>query len=103
MNLNVAKILLTPGLLLYYEIMPVQLVKKNGKAEPFHRQKIVDACKAIGAPADVAANIADETEKIARDQMSTSEVRQLVLDRLSKLKQDWVNNWLKHEQTKGKK
>jgi len=78
----------------------VQVVKKDGKTEPFQRQKIVKACTAAGAPSDVAASVADEIEKSAHEQMTTSEIRTKVLARLGKLRQDWVNNWEKHEQTK---
>ena len=52
---------------------------------------------------DVAASIADEIEKSARDQMPTSEIRTTILDRLGKIRQDWANNWKKYEQTKGGK
>lgn len=83
--------------------MAIQVVKKDGKTEPFQRQKIVNACTAVGAPADVAASIADEIEKSARDQMPTSEIRAIILERLGKIKQDWAKNWEQHEQTKGKK
>ncbi|MBA7593260.1 MAG: ATPase [Hadesarchaea archaeon] len=82
--------------------MAIQVVKKDGKTEPFQRQKIVNACTAVGAPADVAAGIADEIEKSARDQIPTSEIRAMVIDRLGKIKQDWAKNWAQHEQTKGK-
>ena len=83
--------------------MAIQVVKRDGKTEPFQRQKIVKACTAVGAPADVAASIADEVEKSARDQMPTSEIKSMVLDRLGKIKQDWVKNWAQYDQTKGKK
>lgn len=82
--------------------MAIQVVKKDGKTEPFQRQKIVNACTVVGAPADVAAGIADEIEKSARDQIPTSEIRAMVIDRLGKIKQDWAKNWAQHEQTKGK-
>lgn len=83
--------------------MAIQVVKKSGKAEPFHRQKIVDSCTAAGAPADVAASIADDIEKSARDQMPTSEIRVLVLDRLGRIRPEWRKNWEQHEATKGQK
>jgi transcriptional regulator NrdR family protein len=79
--------------------MAVQVVKKSGKTEPFQRQKIVDSCTKAGAPADVAAGIADEIEKSARDQMPTSEIRAMVLERLGKFRQEWVKAWTDHEQT----
>lgn len=82
--------------------MAVQVVKKNGKAEPFERQKIVKSCTAVGAPADVAASIADDVEKSARDQMPTSEIRAMALEKLGKIKPDWVKNWEQHDQTKRK-
>jgi len=44
----------------------------------------------VGAPADVAASIADEIEKSARDQMPTREIRAMVPNRLGKIKKDWV-------------
>lgn len=83
--------------------MAVQVVKKSGKAEPFQRQKIVKSCTAAGAPADVAASIADEIEKSARDQMSTNEIRAMVLQKLGKIRSEWVKNWEKYNQTKPKK
>ena len=83
--------------------MAVQVVKKSGKAEPFQRQKTVKSCIAAGAPADVAASIADEIEKVARDQMPTSEIRSMVLQRLGKIRPEWIKNWEKHEQSKPKK
>ena len=83
--------------------MAIQVVKKDGKAEPFQRQKIVNSCTAVGAPADIAASIADEIEKSARDQMPTSEIRAAVLDKLGKIKQDWVKAWTEYEPTKGAK
>ncbi len=83
--------------------MAIQVAKRDGKTEPFQRQKIVNACTAVGAPADVAASIADEVEKSARDQMPTSEIKAMVLDKLGNLKQDWVKNWAQYDQTKGKK
>ena len=83
--------------------MAIQVVKKNGKAEPFHRQKIVDSCTKAGAPADVAASIADDIEKSARDQMPTSEIRVLVLDRLGRVKPEWRQSWEKYDQSKGQK
>ena len=82
--------------------MAVQVVKKDGKAEPFERQKIVKSCTAVGAPADVAASIADDIEKSARDQMPTSEIRAMALEKLGKIKPDWVKNWEQYDQTKGK-
>ena len=82
--------------------MPIQVIKKNGKAEPFHRQKIVDSCTKAGAPPDVAASIADDIQKTARDQMPTSEIRVLVLDRLGRMKPEWRKNWEQYEATKKK-
>ncbi len=83
--------------------MAVQVVKKDGKAEPFERQKIVKSCTTAGAPADVAASIADDIEKSARDQMPTSEIRRMALEKLGKIRPEWVQNWQKYEQGKGKK
>jgi transcriptional regulator NrdR family protein len=84
-------------------LVAVQVVKKSGKAEQFQRQKIVKSCTAAGAPADVAASIADEIEKAARDQMSTNEIRTMVLQKLGKIRPEWVKNWEKYDQTKPKK
>ncbi len=78
-----------------------QVVKKDGKTEPFQRQKIVNSCTAVGAPADLAASIADEIEKSARDQMPTSEIRAKVLERLGEAKREWVDAWQEYEKTKG--
>lgn len=84
--------------------MAVQVVKKDGKTEPFQRQKVVKSCTSAGAPADVAASIADEIEKSAHEQMPSNEIRKMVLERLGKIRQDWANNWIKYESTKvGKK
>ena len=83
--------------------MAIQVVKRSGKTEPFQRQKIVRSCTTAGAPADVAASIADEIEKSARDKMPTSEIRAMVLQRLGEIRPEWVKNWEKYEQTKEKK
>ncbi|MDI6643396.1 MAG: ATP cone domain-containing protein [Candidatus Hodarchaeaceae archaeon] len=83
--------------------MAVQVIKKDGKAEPFQRQKIIKSCTAVGAPVDVAASIADDIEKSARDQMPTSEIRAMVLEKLGKIRSEWAKNWEKYEQTKGQK
>lgn len=83
--------------------MVAQVVKKDGKTEPFQRQKIVKSCMAVGAPADVAASIADDIEKSARDQMPTSEIRAMVLEKLGRIRPEWAKNWKQYEQTKGKK
>jgi transcriptional regulator NrdR family protein len=78
--------------------LAIQVVKKSGKTEPFQRQKIIDSCTKAGAPPDIAAGIADEIEKLARDQMPTSEIRAAVLERLGKLRQEWVKAWTDYEQ-----
>lgn len=82
--------------------MAIQVVKKDGKTEPFQRQKIVNSCTSVGAPADVAASIADEIEKAARDQMPTSEIRTMILERLRKIRPEWAKAWEEYEKTKGK-
>ncbi len=83
--------------------MEISVVKKSGKAEPFQREKIVKSCLGAGAPADVAARIADEIEKTARDQMPTSEIRAAVLAKLGEIRQEWVKAWEEYEAKKGEK
>lgn len=80
--------------------MEVRVVKRSGESEPFQREKIVKACTGAGAPADIAARIADEIEKSARDQMPTTEIRAAVLEKLRSEKPEWETAWLEYEKEK---
>lgn len=81
----------------------VKVVKRDGTTEPFQRKKIVNACVGAGAPADVAASIADEIKAAARDKMPTSEIRKIVLKKLGKVRPGLVKAYKQYEASKAKK
>ena len=81
----------------------VKVVKRSGTTEPFQRLKVVKSCTAAGAPADVAARIGDEIEKIPRDEMPTSEIRAAVLEKLRVIRPEWAKAWEEYDAKKGKK
>ncbi|KXA99407.1 hypothetical protein AKJ48_04060 [candidate division MSBL1 archaeon SCGC-AAA261O19] len=81
--------------------MATNVVKKSGEKEPFEHKKIVDSILTTGAPPDVAAQIADEVEEAVEEEVSTEQIRNMVLQKLGNIKQEWVDSWKEYEKTKG--
>lgn len=73
------------------------VVKKDGRKEPFIKEKIVVSAVKTGASIKVARDIADEIEKHPKDEIKTLWIRQHVLDKLELHNPDWPRRWLNYD------
>ena len=74
--------------------MPKTVIKKDGRKEPFIKEKIVTSAVKAGAPADIARKIADKIEKHPEESIKTQWVRNQVLDELKYHNPEWPKRWL---------
>lgn len=82
--------------------MEIQVTKKGGAVEPFQREKIVKSCVNAGATREVAEEVANEVAKNLHENITTSEIRALVLSNLANENPAWVMKYMEYEQTKKK-
>jgi 2-phosphoglycerate kinase len=82
--------------------MEIHVTKKTGVFEPFQREKLVKSCMNVGASLEVAEKVADEVAKNIQNNISTSEIRALVLTSLSNENPAWVMKYMEYELTKTK-
>ena len=82
--------------------MEIHVTKKNGVPEPFQREKLIKSCINAGASLEVAEKVADEVAKQIQSNISTSEIRALVLSSLSNENPAWVMKYMEYELTKKK-
>jgi len=82
--------------------MEIHVTKKTGVFEPFQRKKLVKSCMNAGASLEVAEKVADEVAKHMQNNISTSEIRALVLSSLSDENPAWVMRYMEYEMTKKK-
>lgn len=80
----------------------VGVIKRDGKREDFDREKIVRACTGCGASRDLADRIATEVEEKTHEGMRTSEIKDIVLERLRAEDPRFVRNWMEYESTKSR-
>ena len=73
--------------------MPKIVIKKDGRREPFIREKIVVSVVKSGAPVEIARKIADKIERHPDETIKTQWVRKQVLDELSYHNPDWPKRW----------
>lgn len=78
----------------------MRVVKKDGSIEEFDKEKIKGSCLKAGAAPDVAEKIANEIENLVYEEMSTEEIRVLVLSRLRKADRSCVDKWMDYEKNK---
>jgi 2-phosphoglycerate kinase len=82
--------------------MEIYVTKKTGVPEPFLREKLVRSCMNAGASSEVAEKVADEVAKHMQNNVSTNEIRALVLTSLSNKNPAWVMRYMEYELTKKK-
>ncbi len=82
--------------------MEIHVTKKTGVLEPFQREKLVKSCVNAGASLEVAEKVADEVAKQIQNDISTSEIRAVVLSSLSNENPAWVMKYMEYELTKKK-
>jgi len=76
------------------------ITKKDGTKEEFDKEKLKNSCLNAGIAPDVAENIANEIESIIHENITTEEIRVLVLSRLRKTDPSCVQKWLDFEKNK---
>jgi transcriptional regulator NrdR family protein len=74
-----------------------KVIKKDGKTEPFIKEKIVVSAIKTGAPADVARSIADKIEKHPDENIKTIWIRKQVLDELHVHNPEWPKRWYNYD------
>jgi transcriptional repressor NrdR len=72
----------------------VDVVKADGRREPFVREKVVVSALKSGAPPEEARAIGEAVERIAYDGMPSGEIRRRVLEQLRDRNPEWEENWL---------
>lgn len=71
----------------------IMLKKRDGRKEQFVPEKIIVSAIKSGAPPDVARMIAQEVGQMAKDGMTTREIRTKVLAMLKLKNPGWERNW----------
>jgi len=77
--------------------MPKHVVKKDGRKEPFIKEKIVVSVVKSGVPPDIARDIADKIEKHPKESIRTKWVRKKVSEELSFHNPDWPKRFLSYD------
>ena len=74
----------------------VKIVKRDGKKEEFIPEKIVVSSLKAGATPEVAREIAKklETQIVKMNEMSSADLRKMILDMLEDKNPEWKENWL---------
>lgn len=67
--------------------------KRDGRTEEFIPEKIVVSAVKSGAAPEAAREIAREVERDAGPTISTSDIRERVLEGLGRRNPDWRRNW----------
>jgi transcriptional regulator NrdR family protein len=78
---------------------PKNVIKQDGRKEPFVKEKIVVSAVKTGAPVKVARGIADKIEKHPKDELKTSEIKKSVLDELTLHNPDLPKRWLSYDKS----
>ena len=75
----------------------VDVVKADGRREPFVREKVTVSALKSGAPPEDARAIGEAIERVAYDGMPTGEIRQRVLEQLRNRNPEWEENWIMYD------
>jgi len=75
--------------------------KRDGKKEQFIPEKIVVSSIKAGVPPGVARELAKKIEAQLSDlsEMSTTELRDMILNMLSEKNPEWKENWLAYDKS----
>ena len=71
--------------------------KRDGRTELFVPEKVIVSAVKTGAPIDFARTIAKDIEKIAKDGITTQDIKGKVLSMLKTKNPDWEKNWLVYD------
>ena len=84
-------------------VVKALVIKRNGRTEEFIPEKIIVSIIKVGAPADLARQIAKDIQSKVKNKISTAEIRRIVLEDLRKSKPLWEQDWLLYERVVKKK
>jgi transcriptional repressor NrdR len=71
--------------------------KRDGRKEPFVPEKIVVSAIKCGAPSEVARTVAADIERMAKEGITTGEIKTKVLAVLKSRNPEWERNWLVYD------
>jgi hypothetical protein len=74
-----------------------KVIKKDGKIEPFIKEKIVVSAIKTGAQIGIARDIAKKIEYHPDKKIKTSWIRKQVLDELHVHNPDWPKRWYSYD------
>jgi len=77
--------------------MPKIVIKRDGKQEPFIKEKIVVSAVKTGASLDIARDIADKIENHPEEKIKTAWIKKHVLDELKIHNPDWPKRWYSYD------
>ena len=77
--------------------MGKNVIKKDGRKEPFIKEKIIVSALKTGAPVAIARKIADEIEDNPDENIKTIWIRKQVLDKLELHNPDWPKKWYNYD------
>ena len=75
----------------------VDVVKADGRREPFVREKVIVSALESGAPVEDARAIGEAIERDAHDGMPTGEIRRRVLEQFHDKNPEWEENWILYD------
>ena len=84
-------------------VVKAQVMKRDGRTEEFIPEKIIVSIVKVGAPVDLARQIAKDIQSKVKEKISTAEIRRIVLEDLRKSKPLWEQDWLLYERVVKKK
>jgi len=77
--------------------MPKIVIKKDGRKEPFIKEKIIVSAVKTGAPLDVARKIAKEIENRSEESVKTIWIKKHVLGKLELHNPDLPKKWYNYD------
>ncbi len=77
----------------------VDVIKRDGRREPFVPEKIVVSAIKSGAPPNDARSIAQAIERDVQEGMKTDEIRRRVLEQLRARNPSWEQHWLIYDES----
>ena len=84
-------------------VIKAQVMKRDGRTEEFIPEKIIVSIVKVGAPAELARQIAKDIQGKVKDKISTAEIRRIVLEDLRKSKPLFEQDWIIYERVVKKK
>jgi transcriptional regulator NrdR family protein len=77
--------------------MSKNVIKKDGRIEPFIKEKIIVSAVKAGANVGIARKIAEKIEKQKEENIRTNWIRQYVLKELKLHNPDWPKRWYNYD------